>query len=337
VPGGTANLLPGTGNHASADAPFGIEDGYIFNAVLNAGGTVRNYGFLVNNIGNIGTKTAPISDPFSSGIVQVAPLDPALAAMTDVYFRGYDQNYPDLWRYNEWKREFEQFVANRNLPSLSLVRISHDHMGSFGSALGGVNTPETQQADCDLALGLMVEAVANSRYAADTLIIVIEDDVQDGPDHVDSHRGTAYVVGPYVKQGAVVSTRYNQVSALRTIEDVLGTEHINLNTAFQRPMADVFDIRSSGKWTFAAEASTVLAGTTAALPGRDKRVRFAAGPMITPQHDAAYWDAVTAGFDFSEADQVPPAQFNRVLWTGLMGSQPYPSTRDQPTSMKRHN
>jgi YVTN family beta-propeller protein len=262
LPGGTANLLAGTGNHASADAPFGIEDGYIFNAVLNAGGTVRNYGFLVNNIGSIGTKAAPVSDPFASGIVQVAPLDPALAPLTDVYFRGYDQNYPDLWRYNEWKREFDQFVANRNLPSLSLVRISHDHMGSFGSALGGVNTPETQQADCDLALGRLVEAVANSRYAADTLIIVTEDDVQDGPDHVDSHRGTAFVVGPYVKQGTVVSTRYNQVNALRTIEDILGTEHINLNTAFQRPMVDVFDIDSSGKWTYAAEASTVLSTTT---------------------------------------------------------------------------
>ena len=236
---------------------------------------MRNYGFLVNNIGSIGTKTAPVSDPFASGIVQVAPLDPALAPLTDVYFRGYDQNYPDLWRYNEWKREFDQFVANGNLPSLSLVRISHDHMGSFGTALGGVNTPETQQADCDLALGRLVEAVANSRYAADTLIIVTEDDVQDGPDHVDSHRGTAYVVGPYVKQGAVVSTRYNQVNALRTIEDVLGTQHINLNTAFQRPMADVFDIRSSGGWTYAAEASTVLATTTLALAsgGHGREVR----------------------------------------------------------------
>ena len=334
LPGGTVNLLAGTGNHASADAPFGIEDGYIFNAVLQAGGTVRNYGFLVNNIGSIGTKTAPVSDPFAAGIIQVAPLDPSLAPLTDPYFRGYDQNYPDLWRYNEWKREFDQFVANRNLPSLSLVRISHDHMGSFGSALGGVNTPETQQADCDLALGRIVEAVANSRYANDTVIIITEDDVQDGPDHVDSHRGTAFVVGAFVKQGAVISTRYSQVNALRTIEDILGTEHINLNTAFQRPMADVFDIRSSGKWTYAAEASTVLATTTLALSETGSGVRFAAGPAVQPQHTAAYWDEVTAGFDFSEADQVPPAQFNRVLWTGLMGGKPYPTVRGPVSATK---
>jgi hypothetical protein len=155
---------------------------------LNAGGTVRNYGFLVNNNGSIGTKAAPVSDPFAAGIVQVALLDPALASLTDVYFRGYDQNYPDLWRYNEWKREFDQYVANGNLPNLSLVRISHDHMGSFGTALGGVNTPETQQADCDLALGLLVQAVANSRYAADTLIIVTEDDVQDGVKSLRRHQ-----------------------------------------------------------------------------------------------------------------------------------------------------
>jgi hypothetical protein len=333
LPGGTANLLTGTGNHASTDAPFGVEDGYIFNAVLQAGGTVRNYGFLVNNIGSIGSKAAPINDPFTMGVVQSAPLDPALAPLTDVYFRGYDQNYPDLWRYNEWKREFDQFVGNRNLPSLSLVRISHDHMGSFGSALGGVNTPETQQADCDLALGRIVEAVANSPYAADTIVIATEDDVQDGPDHVDSHRGTAYVVGAYVKQGVVISTRYSQVNVLRTIEDILGTEHINLNTAFQRPMSDLFDIRSSGNWHFAAEASTVLGTTMLAMADSPDGVRFAAGPQIRPQHSAEYWDRVTAGFDFSEADQVPPARFNRVLWDGLKGNQRYPALRVAEGSM----
>jgi DNA-binding beta-propeller fold protein YncE len=327
LPGGPLNLLAGTGNHASTDAPFGIENGYIFNAVLNAGGTVRNYGFLVNNIGSIGTTTSPVTDPFTAGIIQVAPLDPELAPYTDLYFRGYDQNYPDLWRYNEWKREFDQFVANGKLPSLSLVRISHDHMGSFGSALGGFNTPETQQADCDLALGLMVEAVANSPYADDTLIIVTEDDVQDGPDHVDSHRGTAFVVGPYVKKGAVIKTRYSQVNALRTIEDILSTEHINLNTAFQLPMEEVFDIGSSGEWSYTAEGSTVLEDTLLALAEKGKDIKFLAGPKVTPKHNAEYWERLTAGFNFSVADQVPTTQFNRVLWTGLMGNAPYPDRR----------
>jgi len=335
LPGGTANVLTGTGNHASADAPFGIQKGYIFNAVQQAGGTVRNYGFLVNNIGSIGTIAAPVSDPYAAGIVQVAPLEPSLASVTDPYFRGYDQNYPDLWRYNEWKREFDQFVANGSLPNLSLVRLSHDHMGSFGTALGGVNTPETQQADNDLAVARLVEAVARSPYAADTVIIVTEDDCQDGPDHVDSHRATSYVVGPYVKQGAVVSTRYSQVNALRTIEDLLGTQHINLNTAFQRPMADVFDIASSGAWTYTAVASTVLRTTTLSLAHADSPVRYAEGPNIKPRHSASYWDKVTAGFNFAEADQVPTARFNKVLWTGMMGSKPYPHIRGKVSVAKR--
>ena len=324
LPGGTANLLPGGGNHASSDAPFGIQNGYIFDAALQAGKSVRNYGFLVNNIGSIGTIAAPISDPFSAGVIQVGPLDPALAKLTDVYFRGYDQNYPDLWRFNEWKREFDSFVQSGELPNLSLVRLSHDHTGSFGTALGGVNTPETQQADDDLAVGRLVQAVANSPFAADTLILVTEDDCQDGPDHVDSHRATTYVVGPYVKQGKVVSTHYSQINALRTIEDILGAPHINLNTASQGPMVDVFDTESSGKWTYTADASTILKTTALSLAQGGLGVKYAHGPDLRPRHTASYWTKVTAGFDFSDADRVSPARYNKVLWEGTMGRKPYP-------------
>lgn len=327
LPGGTENVLTGNGDHAATDAPFGDQLGYIYEAVLQAGGTVRDYGPLVTNIGGIGTIAAPIADPFGAGIVQVAPLKPTLAPLTDLYYRGYDNSYPDLWRFNEWKREFDQFATNGNLPSLSLVRFSHDHMGNFSSALAGVNTPETQQADNDLAVGSLVQAVAQSRYAKDTLIVVIEDDCQDGPDHVDSHRATAYVVGPYVKQGAVVSTHYSQVNALRTIEDILGTEHNNLNTAFQPPMTDVFDIHASGAWTFTAQASTVLATTTLAMEtSGGLGVQYANGPIVKPTHNAKYWAKATAGFDFSDADRVPPAQFNRVLWKGLKPGKPYPAS-----------
>ncbi|GAC1340646.1 MAG: alkaline phosphatase family protein [Acetobacteraceae bacterium] len=327
LPGGTANALVGPANHAATDAPYGVQMGYIFDAVLQAGGTVRDYGFLVNNIGSIGTKASPIMDPFASGVVQVAPVSPSLLDKTDVYFRGYDQNYPDLWRYNEWKREFDAYDANGGLPSLSMVRFSHDHTGAFGTALAGVNTPETQQADNDLAVGKLIDAVAHSaKYAGNTLILVTEDDCQDGPDHFDSHRTTAYAVGPYVKQGAVVSTRYNQVSMLRTIEDLLGTQHINLNTLYQRPMADVFDVNSSGAWTFTAVASRVLSSTTLLAQG-DSTTQYAEGPDIAPKHDAAYWAKVTRGFDFSDADRVPTDLFNQVLWTGLMDGKPYPTHR----------
>jgi len=166
------------------------------------------------------------------------------------------------------------------------------------------------------------------------LIIVTEDDCQDAPDHVDSHRATAYVVGPYVKQGAVVSTHYSQVSALRTIEDVLGTQHLNLNTAFQRPMTEIFDIRSSGRWSYQAEASTVLKTTALAQAPGGLGVRFAKGADVKPKHDARYWAKVTAGFDFSDADRVPPGRFNKVLWHGLMSGKPYPALVGQKVADK---
>ena len=131
----------------------------------------------------------------------------------------------------------------------------------------------------------------------------------------------------------MVNTRFGQVNALRTIEDILGTRHINLNTAFQRPMADVFDITSSGSWTYTAVASTILKTTTLSLAQAEDGVKFAAGPNIKPRHNAAYWTKVTAGFDFSQADQVPPVRFNKVLWAGLMSGKPYPAIKGQAAVM----
>jgi len=319
--GGTSNILAGDGDHAATDGPTGYQQGYIFNAVLNAGGTVRNYGWMANTPGSIGTIANPITDPFAAGIIQTTTANQLLYEnkFYDPYFRAYDQSYPDYWRFNEWNREFQQFVANGNLPTLEMIRgLSHDHTGNFAQALGGVNTPELQQADNDYAVGLLVEAVAHSPYAKDTLIIIIEDDSQDGADHVDSHRATTYFVGPYVRKHAVVSTRYSQRNVLRTIEDIFGTEHINLNTYYARPMADVFDITSSGKWTFNAVASTLLKLTTLGLD--PNKVEFAAGPDLKPTHDAQYWAEKTRGFDWSGEDRVPAELYNRILWEGLKGT-----------------
>ncbi len=328
--GGTANVLPGDGDHAATDGPTGYQQGYIFNAVLNAGLTVRNYGWMANTPGAIKDSMGnPISDPFSAGVVQTTTANATILAGNyyDPYFRAYDQAYPDLWRFNEWNREFQQFVTNKNLPSLSMIRgLSHDHTGSFGSALAGVNTPETQQADNDYAVGKLVEAVAHSPYAKDTLIFIIEDDCQDGADHVDSHRATTYVVGPYVKKHAVISTRYNQVNVLRTIEDVLGTAHINLFTTYARPMAEVFsDDDDAAAWTFTAAPSTILKTTTLQLSLNNSPVKFAEGPDIKSTHDVKYWADATRGFDFSGEDRVPADLYNDVLWHGLKGSEAFPA------------
>jgi len=181
-------------------------------------------------------------------------------------------------------------------------------------------------------LGTLVQTISQSPFAKDTLIIVTEDDCQDGPDHVDSHRATAYVVGPYVKRGKVVNAHYSQVNVLRTIEDILGTEHINLNTASQRPMSEIFDIHLPAHWHYEAVASTVLKGTGLEQTGPGLGAMFAEGPVVHPKHGSAYWARMTKGLDFSEADHVPPGRFNRLLWKGLMGARRYPAQVDRVAS-----
>lgn len=326
--GGTANVLPGTGNVGSIDAPGLTQNGYIWDSAIRAGLTVRNYGFLVDLTRYFAAGTPIFVSPTlrtpSATNTQVAfPNNPTLIPLTDLFYRGYDNAFPDVWRVEEWQREFAQFVTNKNLPNLSLLRLSHDHTGQFSTAVGGFNTPETQVADNDLAVGRVIETIAGSPYAGNTLVFILEDDSQDGPDHIDAHRSTAYVVGAYVKQGAVVSTRYNTVSMLRTIEDVLGIAHLNLNDAYQRPMTDVFDLNQSS-WSFTSIASPYLRTTQTSLPGVN--TLFAEGPG-QPTHDAAYWARATRGFDWTSEDRVPADLFNQVLWEGLMPGRPFPATR----------
>ncbi|MGF6976229.1 DNA-binding beta-propeller fold protein YncE [Paraburkholderia sp. JPY465] len=339
LPGGTANALPGIADISVPDAPFGYQKASIYDAVLQAGGTVRNYGGMVNNSGSIGTIASPLLNPFAAGNIQAYPLKPSLVTLTDPYYRGFDQAYPDTFRELEWNREFQQYVANGRLPSFEFVRMGSDHTGSYAQNVGQMGTAEQEQADNDFAVGKLIETVAHSPYAKRTLIVVVEDDSQAGSDHVDSHRAPAYVVGAYVKKNAVVSTAYSQVNAIRTMEDVLGTQHINLNTAYAQPMADVFDTGSDGSWTYTAVASTILRGTNVgnvatgpASAGNDGN-QYAQGPDIHPLHDATYWASVTKGFDFSKEDRVPPELFNRVLWTGVMGDKPYPAPHSIYTKM----
>ena len=197
--------------------------------------------------------------------MQFFPAKESLQAIS-IYFRGFDVRYPDYWRFKEWEREFDGFVANKNLPNLELVRLPHDHFGDFALAIDGVTTPETQMADNDYALGLLLEKVAKSPYASDTLVIVVEDDAQNGPDHVDAHRTLALFAGPFVKRHAVVSKAYDTVNLVRTIEDVLGIDPMGLTDGLASPMSDVFDISSGASWSFRAVVPSVLRTTHLPLP-----------------------------------------------------------------------
>lgn len=337
LPGGALNLLPGIGDLGAPDSPNGgYQTGHIWDAALAAGLTVRNYGFFSDNshyglsAGAIGYPQ-PIENPYDSNAQQCWTAAAALIPYTDIYFRGFDNSYPDTWRLEEFEREFAQFVANGNLPNLILLRYMHDHMGDFStSSLAGAEAAaETEQADNDFAVGMTLQLLANSPYAGNTLAFIVEDDAQDGADHMDAHRSTAYVVGPYVKQHAVVSTRYSTVNVVRTIEDVLGLQHLNLNTAYQRPMTDVFNINQSPAWSYTASASTVLQSTTlnTYLSRPDHPVQYASGPAIKPLHDAKWWQEKTRGFNFSTEDRLPADAFNRLVWQGVMGDRPYPEER----------
>ena len=323
------DLLPGTANEVAADGPDGEQGlGYLWDAAIRAKLSVRNYGFFLD-LGAVQGLDPTLTDPCSKNPpIQVAfPAHTSLLDRTDFCFRGFDQSFPDFFRFQEWQREFDQQAKTNTFPNLTLLRLNHDHFGSFGSASFGVNTPELQIADNDYSVGLVAEKIAHSPYASDTLIFVIEDDPQDGADHVSGDRSVAFVIGPYVKHRAVVSDHYSTVSMLRTIEDILGLGTLGVHDAGVPPMADTFDITKSD-WTYSAVPAPIL--LTSTLPIMAKQILangHALDSLPHPTHDAAWWEAKTRGFDFSVEDRIDSEKFNRILWEGLMGDKPYPTTR----------
>jgi DNA-binding beta-propeller fold protein YncE len=328
MPGGTLapnvaggeDLLPGQADVAAPDGPDDeINTGYLWDNALRAGLTVRDYGFFVDTTCyNEPSCQVPLAHyPFSTNTIVAPSTNVALTPFTDPYFRGFDASFPDWYRFKEWEREFDTKYATGGLPNLSLVRFMHDHTGSFATAIDGVNTPDRDVADNDYAVGLLVQKIANSPiYKNNTLIFVVEDDSQDGGDHIDSHRTTAYVAGAYVKNG-VVSTPYTTVDFIRTMEEVMGLQPMNLNDALATPMSDIFNT-TPGAWSFTATPAAILYCTSLPLPAP-------ALPCNSPTPNAAYWARVTKGMDFSDADRVDDDGFNRILWRGMMGNRPYPS------------
>ncbi len=322
------DMLPGVRDIAAPDGPSGdSEHGYLWDQALKAGLSVRNWGFY----GDLtlyfvpGPDRMPLErEPWKTGLKVFTPTKASLMAISDPYFRGFDQSFPDFWRFKEWEREFDGFVASGTAPNLMMVRLAHDHTGNFGKGLDGVTTVETELADNDYAVGLVVEKVAHSPFAKDTLIFVVEDDAQDGPDHVDAHRSIAFVVGPYVKHAAVISHRYATVDLVRTIEDVLGLGPMGLNDALAEPMAEVFDT-GQANWTYQARVPAVLRTTALPLP---PAVVAGAGCLVKTR-SAAYWAATMAGQNFAEEDRLDTARYNLALWQGMKGRTPYPTTRDK--------
>jgi DNA-binding beta-propeller fold protein YncE len=323
------NVLPGARDVAAPDGPGGEEGrGYLWDSAMRAHLSVRNYGFygdLTRYEKQVGDAMIPRErEPAKTGLKVFYVAKAALMPVTDPYFRGFDQSFPDYWRYKEWEREFDGFAAAGKAPDLMLVRLPHDHTGGFSEAIDGVNTVEDELADNDYAVGLLVDKVSKSRFAKDTLIFIVEDDAQDGPDHVDAHRSTAYVIGPYVKQHAVVSRHYTTVNLIRTMEAVLNVGPMGLNDALAEPMSEVFDLKQTS-WSFDARVPGVLRTTGLPLP---PVATADAGCTVHPRRSAAWWTQAMAGQDFSQEDRLNTPAYNRALWRGLRGDAPYPAARN---------
>jgi hypothetical protein len=202
------------------------------------------------------------------------------------------------------------FEGDGNFPNLVIIGLPNDHTSGTGS---GSPTPAAQVADNDLAFGQIVEALSHSPFWAETCVLAIEDDPQSGWDHVSGYRTTAYVISPYTKRGAVVSTQYNQTSLLRTMELILGLPPMNQMDATATPMFDCFTNQPD---------FTPFVALTNRVPLDQMN------PEPKKISDAVLRkDAYASGrLPLEKADQCPEDLLNRILWRAMKGTKaPYPA------------
>jgi YVTN family beta-propeller protein len=217
--------------------------GFLWTAIEDARKTARNYGEFeytegkpsgtwqdyycavksVENGGDPAQLTAPnLKGNYGSVI-------PSLNAIADPQSPPFDTSIPDIYRYEIWKQDFEK----KGPANFNMVWLSSDHTG-------GTADPEAQVADGDLAVGKIVDEISHSRYWKDSAIFVVEDDSQDGADHVDGHRAPIQVISPWAAHGVVDSTYYSQITMVRTIEQILGAQPLNEKLAAATPMYGAF-------------------------------------------------------------------------------------------------
>ncbi|MFN7993147.1 MAG: bifunctional YncE family protein/alkaline phosphatase family protein [Bryobacteraceae bacterium] len=277
------------GQEATSTPPAG----YLWSSGAGAGISMRNYGYMVQNKAN----AAP-------GGVQVdAVRDPILAHVTNRLYRGFDLDYPDVERMKVFLQDFAEFEKSGQMPRLIFMRLGNDH--TYGTQAGKLS-PLSLAADNDYALGMLVEAISKSRFWQSTAIFILEDDAQNGPDHVDSHRSPAYVVSPFVRHKSVDSSMYNTTSVLRSIELMLGLRPMTQFDASARPMSAAFQ-PTPDPAPFVAEKPRV------ALDERN------------PAHTASA--ARSARLDFSEEDRADEQELNDILWSSIKGSHAPPPSR----------
>jgi YVTN family beta-propeller protein len=265
------------------DAPA---NGFLWDAAVKQGITFRDYGEWVKS---------------ENGFAQTRPgLAPDISLGYPVF--SYDSR--DQSRADVWIAEFQEFLRNDNMPQLEIMHLPMDHTAG---GLPGKCTPRACMADNDLALGRIVEALSHSPRWADTVVFVVEDDAQAGPDHVDCHRAPFYVISAYNRPG-VVHRFVNTTDAVAAIEDVLGLSRLSQFDYFSRSLASVF----------APEPD--LTPYNAVTPRQSLEEK---NPART---EAAL---ISEKLDFSAPDRINDSEFNDLLWMMLKGSQPKPQPQDR--------
>ena len=317
---------------------------YLWDAAARAGLTYRNYGEFIGTISEADVAAfnanRPKSYPDTSPTAAAFPTKKSLEGRHSLTFRNYDVETPDAMtvdsyraakesgggihplitrtnpderfrgnsRMGEWLEEFRGFVAAREgggperLPNFTLLRLPNDHTAGLTP---GMPTPQFMVADNDYAVGLLVEAVSSSPYWKETAIFIVEDDAQDGPDHVDAHRAPALVISAYNRPGALVHEFHNTVSMIRTMELLLGMEPMNQLDASAAPI-DLFRDEAD------------LRPYKALLPdvSLDNLMNQLARDAAT-----AYWIQRTAEQNLAHADMADPRVLNEIIWFSVRGAK----------------
>jgi hypothetical protein len=223
---------------------------------------------------------------------------------------GWIMEVPDVWRARYITEQIAAWDREGRMPQLILICLPNDHTSGTRA---GSPTPSALVADNDLAFGRIVEAFSHSQFWKEMVIFGIEDDPQNGFDHVSGYRTTAYCISPYTRRGAVVSTQYNTTSLLRTIEQILGLPPMNQFDATATPMFDGF-------------TSTPDFTPFEAVPNRIPLDQMNPNPRDIADSLLRRNSQISARLNFMQIDACPEDTLNRILWHAVKGSTaPYPS------------
>jgi phospholipase C len=277
--GGRGGKYDGEGNRDIANN----KGGFIWDFAKRAGISYRSYGEFADNY---------------------KPNIPSLKNHICPYYTGWDMNTKDTTRFYQWRRDFDSLLAINKVPQFNTVRMGNDHTEGLKKDRPD---PYAHVADNDLAVGLFIEHLSNSPIWKETAVFIVEDDAQNGADHIDAHRTTAYVAGGFVKRGIVDHTMYSTTSMIRTIELILGLPPMSQYDAGATPMWRSFT-SSANITPFKALPSNVD------LNGKNIAVNE--------------WQRRSELFDLTKEDSVPDLEFNKVLWHGIKGGNvPFPAPR----------